>query len=94
MAAALARALGADDESLRRAVASFAPIPHRLEHVGDVGGVSIWNDSKATNVDATLKALTAFPDGALRIILGGSDKGADFAPLAAALRGARARART
>ena len=87
VAAALARALGADDEAVRRAVAAFAPIPHRLEHVGDLGGVSIWNDSKATNVDATLKALTAFDDGALRIILGGSDKGADFAPLAAGLAG-------
>jgi UDP-N-acetylmuramoylalanine--D-glutamate ligase len=63
-------------------------VPHRLEHVGDLGGVSIWNDSKATNVDATLKALTAFPGGALRLILGGSDKGADFAPLVAGLGGA------
>jgi UDP-N-acetylmuramoylalanine--D-glutamate ligase len=87
VAAALARALGADDAAVRRAVARFAPIPHRLEHVGDVGGVSVWNDSKATNVDATLKALTAFEGGSLRIILGGSDKGADFAPLAAALAG-------
>jgi UDP-N-acetylmuramoylalanine--D-glutamate ligase len=87
VAAALARALGADDAAVRRAVARFAPIPHRLEHVGDVGGVSLWNDSKATNVDATLKALTAFEGGSLRIILGGSDKGADFAPLAAALAG-------
>ena len=67
---------------------AFRPVPHRLEHVGDIGGVSLWNDSKATNVDATLKALTAFPGGALRVILGGSDKGADFAPLAAALPGA------
>jgi UDP-N-acetylmuramoylalanine--D-glutamate ligase len=87
VAAALARAVGADDEAIRRAVAAFAPIPHRLEHVGDIGGVGIWNDSKATNVDATLKALTAFAPGTLRIILGGSDKGADFTPLAAALRG-------
>ena len=45
----------------RGAVAAFRPVPHRLEHVGDIGGVSLWNDSKATNVDATLKALTAFP---------------------------------
>ncbi len=88
VAAALARAVGADDEAIRRAVAAFAPIRHRLEHVGDLGGVGIWNDSKATNVDATLKALTAFAPGTLRIILGGSDKGADFTALAAELRGA------
>jgi UDP-N-acetylmuramoylalanine--D-glutamate ligase len=87
VAAALAHALGADDDAVRRAVAAFAPIPHRLEHVGDLGGVGIWNDSKATNVDATLKALTAFEGVPLRIILGGYDKGADFAPLAAALAG-------
>ena len=52
-----------------------------------MGGVRFWNDSKATNVDATLKALTAFPDEPVRLILGGSDKGADFVPLAAALVG-------
>jgi UDP-N-acetylmuramoylalanine--D-glutamate ligase len=88
VAAALARALDARNDDIGRAVMGFRPVPHRLEHVGDIGGVSLWNDSKATNVDATLKALTAFPGGALRIILGGSDKGADFGPLAAALDGA------
>ncbi len=88
VAAALARAMGAPDEAIARAVEAFRPVPHRLEHVGDIGGVSLWNDSKATNVDATLKALTAFEGGAVRIILGGSDKGADFAPLAVGLAGA------
>jgi UDP-N-acetylmuramoylalanine--D-glutamate ligase len=88
VAAALARVMGALDADIGHAVMTFRPVPHRLEHVGDIGGVSLWNDSKATNVDATLKALTAFPGGALRIILGGSDKGADFASLAAALAGA------
>jgi UDP-N-acetylmuramoylalanine--D-glutamate ligase len=88
VAAAVARAMGADLDAIVRAVTAFRPVPHRLEHVGDIGGVGVWNDSKATNVDATLKALTAFPGGALRLILGGSDKGADFAPLVAALGGA------
>ena len=60
VAAALARAMGATDDAIVRAVAAFRPVPHRLEHVGDIDGVSLWNDSKATNVDATLKALTAF----------------------------------
>jgi UDP-N-acetylmuramoylalanine--D-glutamate ligase len=84
-AAALARALGAPEAALETALVGFAPVPHRLERIGAIRGVELWNDSKATNVDATLKALTAFPDGRLRIILGGSDKGADFAPLVAAL---------
>ncbi len=88
VAAALARAMGAPDDDIAHAVMAFRPVSHRLEHVGDIDGVSLWNDSKATNVDATLKALTAFPGGALRIILGGSDKGADFVPLADALVGA------
>jgi UDP-N-acetylmuramoylalanine--D-glutamate ligase len=87
IAAALARAMGAPHEAIVRAVEAFRPVPHRLEHVGDIGGVSLWNDSKATNVDATLKALTAFEGIGLRIILGGSDKGADFAPLVAGLAG-------
>lgn len=87
VAAALAKAVGVSPESVVAAVREFVPVPHRLEDCGSVGGVEFWNDSKATNVDATIKALTAFPDGAVRLILGGSDKGADFAPLAAALPG-------
>jgi UDP-N-acetylmuramoylalanine--D-glutamate ligase len=77
------------EDALHRAVTSFRPVPHRLEPVGAIGGVALWNDSKATNVQATLAALTAFPDGGVRLILGGSDdKDADFAPLVAALPGA------
>jgi UDP-N-acetylmuramoylalanine--D-glutamate ligase len=87
VAGALARALGVGDDQLRAAVRAFAPVPHRLEDCGEADGVRFWNDSKATNVDAALKAVTAFPEGGVRIILGGSDKGADFAPLAQALRG-------
>ena len=87
VAAALARAMGASEAAIIEAVHEFRPVAHRLEDCGAVGGVRFWNDSKATNVDATLKALTAFPDEPVRLILGGSDKGADFAPLAAALVG-------
>ena len=86
-AAAAAAALGAPEHALRRGLAAFAPVPHRLERVGSIRGVSVWNDSKATNVEATIAALTAFPDGRVRILLGGSDKGGDFAPLADALQG-------
>jgi UDP-N-acetylmuramoylalanine--D-glutamate ligase len=66
---------------LRRAVASFAGVEHRLEFVKRVGGVDYYNDSKATNVDASIKALESFTGG-LWVILGGKDKGSDYAPLA------------
>jgi UDP-N-acetylmuramoylalanine--D-glutamate ligase len=85
VAAALARALGVDDDAIRAAVRAFRPFAHRLERVAEIGGVAWWNDSKATNVDATLKALTAFPQGGVHLLLGGSDKGADFGPLVRAL---------
>ena len=92
VAAALARAVGADDAAIAAAVRDFAPVAHRLEDCGAVGGVRLWNDSKATNVDAALKALSAFPGEPVRIVLGGSDKGADFDPLGAALAGRVVRA--
>jgi UDP-N-acetylmuramoylalanine--D-glutamate ligase len=60
-------------------------VEHRLEFVRSVRGVDYYNDSKATNVDATLKALDAF-DGGLWVILGGKDKGSDYTVLADALR--------
>lgn len=87
VAAALARAVGAPDTAIAAAVRDFRPVAHRLEDCGAIGGVRLWNDSKATNVDATLKALTAFPGEPVRVILGGSDKGADFGPLGDALVG-------
>ncbi len=61
-------------------------MPHRLQVAGVVGGVTYVNDSKATNVDATLKALTAY-SGGVHLILGGYDKGADYDELAAASEG-------
>jgi UDP-N-acetylmuramoylalanine--D-glutamate ligase len=71
-------------------VRSFPGVEHRLEFVAEISGVSFYNDSKATNVDATLKALQAF-SGGLFVILGGKDKGGDYAPLIPLLR-ERARA--
>ena len=65
---------------------SFAGVPHRLQVAGVVGGVTYVNDSKATNVDATLKALTAY-SGGVYLILGGYDKGAEYGALAAATEG-------
>jgi UDP-N-acetylmuramoylalanine--D-glutamate ligase len=86
MAAALmAQLAGAQPQQIRSAVMSFPGVEHRLEFVRDLDGVAWYNDSKATNVDAALKAIAAFP-GSLWIILGGKDKNSDYAPLAAALK--------
>ncbi len=71
---------GADPEALRCALPEFHAVEHRLEFVRRVDGVDYYNDSKATNVDATLKALEAF-DGNLWVILGGKDKGSDYTVL-------------
>jgi UDP-N-acetylmuramoylalanine--D-glutamate ligase len=83
-AAAAARAAGVEGAHIDRALRQFAPLPHRLEPVASARGVEFVNDSKATNPDATIQALTAFPAG-VHLILGGSLKGADFAPLAQAV---------
>jgi len=81
MAAALmAHRAGATLERIASAAATFAPVEHRLEFVRNVYGVDYYNDSKATSVDATLKAIDAF-EGGLWVILGGKDKGSDFTVL-------------
>ncbi len=81
MAAALIALLaGAQVEQIGPAVASFPGVEHRIEFVRCLEGVDYFNDSKATNVDASLKAIDAFNNG-LWIILGGKDKGSDYAPL-------------
>jgi UDP-N-acetylmuramoylalanine--D-glutamate ligase len=85
-AAASAKLTGAPLGSIRASVRNFPGVEHRIEFVRETGGVRYYNDSKATNVDAALKAIDAF-DGGLWIILGGKDKGSDYTPLAAALRG-------
>jgi UDP-N-acetylmuramoylalanine--D-glutamate ligase len=84
-AVAAARAAGAGEEEIVRGLREFKGVPHRLELVAERGGVGYVNDSKATNVAATLRALAAYEDTPVRLILGGSRKGEDFAPLAAAL---------
>jgi UDP-N-acetylmuramoylalanine--D-glutamate ligase len=84
-ATAAARAAGATNEQIARGLREFNGVPHRLELVGEHNGVGYVNDSKATNVAATLRALAAYEDTPVRLILGGSRKGEDFAPLAAAL---------
>ncbi len=66
--------------AIAAAVRTFQAVEHRLEFVRKVGGIDFYNDSKATSVDATLKALDAFPGG-LWVILGGKDKGLDYSAL-------------
>jgi UDP-N-acetylmuramoylalanine--D-glutamate ligase len=84
-ATAAARAAGVGDESIAAALRSFPGVPHRLELVGEVGSVRFVNDSKATNVAAARRALAAYADEPVHLILGGSLKGEDFAPLAASI---------
>ena len=79
-AAAMTRLAGATPQQIRRAVKTFPGVEHRLEFVRNLDGVEWYNDSKATNVDATLKAIAAFP-GHLWVILGGKDKGSDYTAL-------------
>ena len=82
-AAAVAVCMGAPDDSIAAALASFEPLEHRIEPCGSVGGVACYNDSKATNVDAACKALSAFPGKRVVVLLGGDDKGTDLAALVA-----------
>ncbi|MGA9473617.1 MAG: cyanophycin synthetase, partial [Terriglobales bacterium] len=67
------------------AIQNFKAVEHRLEFVAKVAGVDYYNDSKATNVDATIKALESFPAN-IHLILGGKDKGSDYALLNDLLR--------
>ena len=85
-AAAAAAAVGVAPPDIAAALQTFPGVAHRLQVVGMVRGVTWVNDSKATNVDAALKALTAY-SGAVHLILGGSLKGASFDPLAAGTEG-------
>ena len=74
-AASAALFVGADAAGVRRGLVDFQALEHRVEPAGEVAGVRFFNDSKATNTDAVEKALTAFPDDRVVLLLGGSDKG-------------------
>jgi len=79
------RLAGATPQVIRRAVENFKAVEHRLEYVATINGVEFYNDSKATNVDATAKAIAAFPGG-IHLILGGKDKNSDYTLLSDLLR--------
>jgi UDP-N-acetylmuramoylalanine--D-glutamate ligase len=82
---AAARAAGVSDARIAAGLRDFKGVAHRLELVTERDGVRYVNDSKATNVAAALRALAAYEDEPVRLILGGSRKDEEFAPLAAAL---------
>jgi UDP-N-acetylmuramoylalanine--D-glutamate ligase len=84
-AVAATRLAGAAPAAIARGVKTFAGVEHRLEFVAEIGGVRYYNDSKATNVDATLKALDAFA-GRILIVLGGKDKDSDYTVMQQPLR--------
>jgi UDP-N-acetylmuramoylalanine--D-glutamate ligase len=84
-AVSAAKLAGISAEAIRQAVANFRAVEHRLEFVARIGGVDFYNDSKATNVDATMKAISAFASG-IHLILGGKDKDSDYTLLNALLK--------
>ncbi|GLH71980.1 UDP-N-acetylmuramoylalanine--D-glutamate ligase [Geothrix limicola] len=85
-ASLLASHAGASLDGIREGLMSYPGLAHRIAFCGEKGGVKAYNDSKGTNVDATLTALRALP-GPLVLLLGGTDKGASYEPLREALAG-------
>ena len=86
-AAAVALYLGASSKDVIAGLTSFQPLEHRFEPCGEVGGIRFYNDSKATNIDASIKAVEAFGDSPHRhvvMLLGGRDKDTDLSELVAA----------
>jgi UDP-N-acetylmuramoylalanine--D-glutamate ligase len=72
--------MGCSPEAIRQTIHNFKAVEHRLEYVATIRGVEYYNDSKATNVDATIKAIESFPAN-IHLILGGKDKGSDYSVL-------------
>jgi UDP-N-acetylmuramoylalanine--D-glutamate ligase len=79
-----ARLAGVEAAAIRQAVMDFKAVEHRLEFVATINGVDYYNDSKATNVDASMKAIASFPGG-IHLILGGKDKNSDYRQMRAML---------
>jgi UDP-N-acetylmuramoylalanine--D-glutamate ligase len=77
--------MGCSPEVIRQTIRNFKAVGHRLEYVATIRGVEYYNDSKATNVDATIKAIESFPAN-IHLILGGKDKGSDYSVLNDLLR--------
>lgn len=77
---ALARQIGVQNQHIQQAIENFKPLPHRLELVDKINGITFINDSKSTNILSTLMALDSVGDEVI-LLLGGSDKGLDFSPI-------------
>ena len=84
-AVCVARLVGVPAEKIRASVAEFKAVEHRLELVKNVRGIEFYNDSKATNVDAAMKAVASF-HGGIHLILGGKDKNSDYGLMAELLK--------
>ena len=84
-ASAVGMLMGCDPTQIRKAIREFKAVEHRLEYIATIRGVDFYNDSKATNVDATIKAIESFPAN-IHLILGGKDKGSDYSVLNDLLR--------
>ncbi len=76
---------GATMKGIRRALNAYNGLPHRMEYIGMIGGAAYYNDSKATNVDAVLRAVECL-EGPIVLIMGGRNKGSDFSLLADSIR--------
>jgi UDP-N-acetylmuramoylalanine--D-glutamate ligase len=81
-----ALAAGVDQETIQSCISSFRGLPHRIEPVGDINGIGFYDDSKATNVDAALRAIQSF-ERPIVLIAGGRHKGGEYRPMVDASRG-------
>ena len=81
-AGALCHALGVSDAPIVAALRDFTGLPHRVEKITVIGGVTFYDDSKGTNVGSTVAALSGFAQPVV-LIAGGDGKGQDFSPLRA-----------
>ena len=85
-AASAARLSGVDATGIANVLRAFPGLPHRMQHVRELDGVSFYDDSKATNVGAAVAALSGFDASRVVLIAGGVDKGGSYAPLVDALK--------
>lgn len=86
VAIAMAFAMGIDADSIREGLETFQGVAHRIEYVTEIDGVTFYNDSKGTNVDASIKAIEALPAPIL-LLAGGLDKKISYLPLIEAAKG-------
>lgn len=80
VAIAMAKSLGIDEEAIRSGLTTFGGVQHRIEYIDTIRGIAYYNDSKGTNVDASIKAIEALP-ASIRLLAGGTDKKISYAPL-------------